>query len=282
MIKTLKAKDFKAVPYLETSALMQSHPNGLRFSENKPNVIVGPNGSGKSACLKSLALLTLSWLSGRSTLDKKYTSLDQNAQAYWAQEGSRWEHKFVYLPGLHCTEDQAPALYYRPGAKPGDEEMLTVAAMCGYAEEVKHYEALTKHKSSGQQGQALLQQGMAALSGDATEVVYRYANWQFSKKPLDLAKQDGYVGDWDYQAEILKKRVADCKPTACPVLLLDEPEQSLDAKAELLLWKAIEAADPSRVQVIVAAHSLYPLLHPKKFNIIEAVPGYAAEVRALL
>jgi predicted ATPase len=63
---------------------------------------------------------------------------------------------------------------------------------------------------------------------------------------------------------------------------MDEPEQSLDALAELVLWRQIAAADMSKMQVIVATHSLYPLMHPEKFNIIEAVPGYSESVMQLL
>jgi predicted ATPase len=64
--------------------------------------------------------------------------------------------------------------------------------------------------------------------------------------------------------------------------MMDEPEQSLDAKAEMLLWGQIAKADCDKVQVIVATHSLYPLMHPELFHLIEAVPGYAQEVRKLM
>ena len=70
--------------------------------------------------------------------------------------------------------------------------------------------------------------------------------------------------------------------TAVPLILMDEPEQSLDARAEGSLWAAIANADCSTMQIIVATHSLYPMLNKDKFNIIETETGFVAEVRRLL
>jgi predicted ATPase len=63
---------------------------------------------------------------------------------------------------------------------------------------------------------------------------------------------------------------------------MDEPEQSLDAWASATLWSRIAEADCAKVQIVVATHSWYPILHPEAFNIIEAVPGFLEEVRSLI
>lgn len=277
MIKTLSAKDFKAVPYLETSSLMVSHPKGLKFSTSKPNVIVGPNGSGKSALLSTLALQTLSYFTGESSFDGNFISSE-----YWSKSGYGWSVEHDYLPGLRCSADNAPALYYRPGHIPGNECGITHAMMCGYFDEAKAYARLVKNRSSGQQSQSLLEKLALALTGESSELSFKHTNWGYGKALREIDDSRGFVSYRDHQAETLKKIYGASVPGAMPVLLMDEPEQSLDARAEAALWKKIREVDVGRVQVIVASHSLYPLLHPKAFNLIEAVPGYASDVQALI
>lgn len=277
MFTSLSARDFKAVPHLETSLLMQHHPDGVTFSVDKPNVVVGPNGAGKSALLSALALHTLSFYGGVSALDRNYVGRTREGETYWARDG--WRRDYAFLPGLTCGGDLGPAFYYRPGHIPGNDDSITAAMMCGYFEEARAYGTLVDNKSSGQQSQALLQKIRQALDGDLSELRYGEMNWNSGTKPKDLSNQR-HVSDFEYHEEALKARCAGAG--SFPVVLMDEPEQSLDAKAELSLWKQIERTDTNRLQVIVATHSLYPLLNPDKFHLIEAVPGYAQEVQALL
>lgn len=279
MITKLNAKNFKAVPYLETSELMQSHPQGLVFADDKPNVIVGPNGAGKSACLKALAILTLSYFGGISALDDNYTGRDSEGETFW--EETRYRSEYAFLPGLTQDYDLAPARYYRPGHIPGNDDSITAAMMCGYFKEARAYGELVDEKSSGQQSQAVMEELRQALSGDVSGIAYRLMNWDSGTKPRVL-ERNWHYGDFYFHIEELKKRLAAVPPQSKPMLLMDEPEQSLDAKAEALLWRLIAQADTSKMQIIAATHSLYPLMHPEQFNIIEAVPGYAQEVRALL
>ena len=273
MFKSAFAKEFTAVPWLETSALMQSHPGGIVFSVEKPNVIVGPNGAGKSALMQSLSLATLSWLTGVSALDDKYAG-GLGDEPVWKQIGERWREKHEFLGGLSMDTDNAPAMFYRPGHVPGNEEMLNVAMMCGYSEEAKEYRQLTRNKSSGQQCSALLDRIIEVLRGAPASKQYAMQNWSWNGRRPD---------DWaDEKVRRLKARFGKLPDTVMPVILMDEPEQSLDAKAEAMLWRDIRGVDAFKVQVIVATHSLFPIMHPEKFNLIEAVPGYADEVRALL
>lgn len=278
MISKLSVKDFAAVPYLETSTLMQNHPRGIKLSTKQPNVIVGPNGAGKSALLTALAIHTLSYTTGESAFDDHYT-VSHDGEAYWSRE-SKWGNDYEFLKGFKVDGDLAPALYYRPGHIPGNDVGITHAMMRGYFNEAKAYAQLVENKSSGQQSQALLAKVEALLTGETTELAYGFANWSSGKAPRELNPGQHNM-PWDYKAEILKKRlVADSTP-AIPLVLMDEPEQSLDARAESALWQKIQNCAPG-VQVIVATHSLYPMLHPNQFNLIEAVPGYVKEVRSML
>ncbi len=279
MLTTLKVNDFKAVPYLETSLLMRRHKGRLQFSTDKPNVIVGPNGAGKSALMESLALRFLAQLTGDSRLDGNYLGRSRDAEILWTKT-HEWRDTWEFLQGLTVETDNAPALYYRPGHIPGNETSPTHALMCGYSEDARHYDELTKAKSAGQQSRALQEHLLAALDGTACPKEYALRGWTHGREPRELHGR-GWIGPWEYQAEVLKAIFAH-STGGTPLVLMDEPEQSLDALAEMQLWKALSNADCTRVQVVVATHSLYPLLHPDKFNIIEAVNDYARDVIKLL
>jgi ABC-type hemin transport system ATPase subunit len=278
VFKKINVKEFATVPYLETSNLMQTHPEGLQFSTEKPNAIVGPNGAGKSALLKALALHTLSWFTGTSAFDSNYLDSfklkdawrEADAKRRYAhyEATGRWEDLHDYLGGFEVETDYAPALYYRPGHIPGNERMVSAAMMAGYCEEAKAYGRMTEKKSSGQQCLALLERVHAVLGGDTSSL-------------KGFIEQNGGLGNGVKSRHLTEPRT-NLPVDAKPVLLMDEPEQSLDAHAELVLWHQIAAADMSKMQVIVATHSLYPLMHPEKFNIIEAVPGYSQSVTQLL
>jgi predicted ATP-dependent endonuclease of OLD family len=88
-----------------------------------------------------------------------------------------------------------------------------------------------------------------------------------------------YTGEGDYIENAFIDAYKDASDTGMPLVIMDEPEQSLDAVAELQLWIAISNA---KTQVIVATHSLFPFLRPDDFNIIEAVPGYCTVAQSAL
>ena len=273
------ADDFTAVPYLPSSSLWQQYAKtGLSFSTDKPNVIVGPNGAGKSALLTLLALHTLTYRTGETALDDGYTK-GREADAWWSER--TWRNPAGYLPGALIDSDDAAARYYRPSHIPGNDDSVTVALMRGYSKEARAYDADVDKRSSGQGCQARLAQLISALTAPDWEPTYKHVNWSAGLEPRTLDHR-GYVGPWDYRAEVLKKRRDQVEPHAIPVILMDEPEQSLDALAELTLWNALRQADCLSRQVIVATHSLYPFLHPEHFHVIEAVPGYLQQVREAL
>lgn len=296
MFKTLHVENFKAIAYLETSELMRTHGGTLKFSQKKPNVIVGPNGAGKTALLDALAIRGLAYFNGVSTLDQKYVMSGQS-DAWWTKK-TQWSNDYMFLEGFNCETDHAPVLYYRPGHIPGNERCITTAMMTGYFDAAKAYASATEYKSSGQACQAMLDKILAALGGKGLPTDYATANWRYGTDAIDMSKlrsMSPHSGDY-YKAERLKmflgmvqpepdivlKVMKDNKVTGVklPVIIMDEPEQSLDAMAEAQLWQAISNVDCQRSQVIVATHSVFPILHPEKFNLIEARPGFARDVRA--
>jgi energy-coupling factor transporter ATP-binding protein EcfA2 len=282
MLKSLKAKGLSALPYLETSALMAAHGGQVKFSARKPNVIVGPNGAGKSALLRAISLRFLAHLTPRSALNDDYV-VGCDSDAWWVKEREGGQD-FTFLKGLDVTTDGGPVLFYRPGHLPGNEADVTHAMMMGYFEEAEQFVRMTEKKSSGQMSQALLAEMLNALAGRDLPTACGFKNWRFGKEPRPPDRACGHFSgpsDFDYKAEALRK-LSSAGPDAKPLVLMDEPEQSLDALAEAQLWAAIAGADCSQLQVIVATHSVYPMLHPKRFNLIEAEVGYAKKVLDLL
>jgi len=262
---------FKAVPYLPTTKLMQRFKNGLHFSTIKPNVIVGPNGSGKSALLKALALRTLSWFTGVSTLDHRYMS-SIDARAWWS-DAPNWWGTPLWLCGLHVYGDIGPAVYYRPGLIPGDEVGITHAMMMGYDKEAREYAELTEHKSSGQANLACLKRAIDTVTGQRQAKLLRTT---LSSTPKEK-RADRFESVYSKQERVLNELYV--QTTDNPVVLMDEPEQSLDALANIDMWDYLMCGDYKQSQLIVATHSLYPLLkYRDRIELIEPVPGYVDRI----
>lgn len=243
-------------------------------------MIVGPNGTGKSAVLDTIALRFLAYFYHQSALDWNYVNTMGDQAAWWGGRG-HWRREYTWLPGLHCTTDQAPILYDRPGHLPGNETSVAAAMMTGYFDDARRYAEMTDQKSSGEQRRALLARVLRALQGDASALPTDYVrvNWR-ARIPQRQGGRQEFPSEIDLVGEALQAMTRP-EPQAVPLLVLDEPEQSLDALTEIALWRSIERCDTARMQVIVATHSLYPILHPSKFNIIEAEDGYAKSVRVL-
>ncbi len=281
MLTELSVDDFAAMPYLETSALMKSHGKKLSFSRLKPNVVVGPNGSGKTALLDTLAIRFLTFFSSESTLDRRYV-LDVDARAWWTKS-RKAPYEFAWLKGLACITDNAPALYYRPGHVPGNEPTVADAMMGEYWEQAQEYAKLVEGRSSGEQNQAVLGKITEALQDGKLPMRYAYMNWDFGATARDITKLDTFVygNDAYARAEVLKA-IYRPAPNAVPLILMDEPEQSLDVKAEAQLWSYIAKANCEKMQIITATHSMYPLIHRNSFNLIETEPGFVDEVLELM
>ena len=141
---------------------------------------------------------------------------------------------------------------------------------------------MTEDKSCGQKSVALLERIYAVLKGQEVPLFGLKADdWLYGTAKRDPKSPGQWVGEDEYKAEVLKERYLG-EGQGRAIVLMDEPERSLDGRAEMSLWKLIEAADCSKVQVIVATHSVYPAMHPERFNIIESEKGYLESVRELL
>ena len=64
-------------------------------------------------------------------------------------------------------------------------------------------------------------------------------------------------------------------------VLLDEPERSLDADAQILFWSRILPAVAKEIQVIVTSHSPFALFVPGA-NVIDMELGYSEKTRKLV
>lgn len=279
MIEHIKFEGFQAVPYLESTLFMQAHNNALAFSKEKPNVIVGPNGSGKSALLTALSMLTLTYYTDTSNFDRGYLAM-QDADLFWLDpEPERWRRNITFLKGLSARSDMAPALYYRPNRLPGNEEGLTHSMCMGYSEQAHSMIAMVHNKSSGQRSQNVQVLLREVLQGKRLK--YTWNHWGARKVPLDIPP-GVYTGDGDAKHNALLAYFSTRNEDGVHTILLDEPEQSLDARAEIELWHALAETNPALNQIICATHSIYPMLHLDKFNVIETVPGYVESVLSLL
>lgn len=272
---------FQAVPWLPTTRLMQTHGGVVEFASDRPNVIVGPNGAGKSALIETIALRFLAFLEGRSRFDLNYMRSNE-ARAWWT-EGKGWYGKPLFLAGLNVETDAGLVRYYRPNHIPGNDHSVAAAMMCGYFEQARRYGMLTKEKSSGQKAQALQEEILGMLTGEGLPEPLRIPErWPQPGESASRTIPDLYERKEAVLVDMMLGADPQVRPEGTPLILLDEPEQSLDARNEARLWHAIARADCTQCQVIVASHSLYPLMHPDQFNLIEAVPGYIDEVVSLM
>lgn len=284
MFTQIKIENFKGVPYLQTSDLVK-HKNGtIKLSTKKPNILVGPNGSGKSALLTALAIKTMSFFTGISQLDPKMTKTMHEHEDWWSTANS-WPKEWEFLQGLTTKGDGAPASYYRPAHIPGNGESIAYSMMTGYFDEARAHGKLIDDKSSGQQCAALLKRLVDLLDGTRPlpQTFGFHKDWD--KGALARQKKTAWSSPmpWDCKGAVLEAMAdAAAENPGIPLVMMDEPEQSLDAKSEIGLWKSIRNADCTKMQLIIATHSMHPFMHPQAFNMIESVPGYIEEVQSLL
>lgn len=281
MLSSIKLEDFKAMPYLAKTPLMLNNSQRITFAPDRPNVIVGPIGSGKSALLEALALRYLAYFLPVTTFSAEYV-LAAERKSWWKNDGPSWNPSFAFLPGLITEGMPGTCLYYHPDYIPGRQATASHAMMLGYTHAAKEYAEQSRNRSAGQKNYALLKKAIDVLSSRELLVGLNYKDWLYGTKPGQF-KAVGGPGQLPVEciqkADVLLKLVAPAVDDK-PLLLLDNPERALDARSELTLWRHIEMADCQSMQIVVATHSIYPLMRPDLFNIIEAVPGYCASVLA--
>lgn len=268
---------FAAVSYLADTLLMSTQQRKVRLDITKPNVIIGPNGSGKSAFLRALSLLTLSNLTGVTSLSDRYVSFNNKL---WDLDGESYLKNWCFLQGLMFEGVLNPTYYYRPGFIPNEERCLTTALMCGFEKEARKVGELTGKFSSGQAAKNLMSHLFDLLDAQENQPA-SHPTWRYPTQSDKFKFQRGYMGDAETQALALVRHHESFE-TQQRLIILDEPEQSLDAYQEALLWERLAAVDCNKTQLVIATHSAHPIMNDSHFNLIETVASYAAVTRALI
>lgn len=267
LIKSIKVSKLPAVPYLESTSLI-SHNNGeVNLSTSKVNVLIGKNGAGKSALLKALALLTLSYFTGKSSINDEYLENE-----YWEKESDKWFADTKFLKGLSIEGTLGIARYYKPLLIPGDESSLTVSMMTGYSKEAREMLPLISAKSSGESRSNLLSALLREVTESRLLTDILTANSRYAVD--QLIDPSSIKGVWRAKDYLKLYEHLLGMDSSYNLILLDEPEQSLDLVEEIKLWKKLESIDTSKFQVIISSHSHYPILNPDKFNLVECSPGH--------
>lgn len=222
---------------------------GRERIEFKPglNLVYGPNGSGKSTLFTAIARMLCCHQGGRQlvTLD----ALRELGVGYGKPD---------ILDGAKPVHDGSPVMHFDPGMAVG------------------------------------LVGGMAAFDWDFSDEGFRNCMFKGSAGQTTVMRLDTVVnamhhGKWPELAWKVKDKpeglasfLAGSFDKVGPTVLLDEPSRSLDLRMELGLWKLIDRAVANGVQVIVATHSVIPILREHPGHIIETQDGFLAQVQEML
>lgn len=276
----LTVKNSSAIAHLDTSAFYQTYQGEFPLKQGAINVLVGPNGSGKTSFLESLAFLNLTYFFGQSRVCKDY--LDEK---YWEQrleagQSHAWNREPVFAQGLQSDWPFMPALSYFPNRIPGREDSITAAMMTGYFREARDFARLTEEKSSGQANWSQLDEIFQALKDPqyTPQVLQLDALALCAHEEKELASRYDAKRTRAYRKSALKKRIDEAAPLAT-LVLLDEPEQSLDMVAQMTLWERLKALHTPNRTFVVATHS--PLVLNQGFHLVETQRGYLEKLESL-
>ena len=256
--------DFAYMPWLANTALLKKHPNGLKFSKEKINILFCPNGAGKSSLLHAIAKRKLCCDVGYPTTNEREWGM-RNLDKQWVKSSQDWwEKKEDYMPGITLHgDDNGSCFYFSQNFVPGGEFSLTHAMILGYSKEAKSLGKILDEKSSGQQTKGMFERFMAHVNDASHDQALAFEPYC----------KDSY---FEQQERTIRELFKDHTPNR-KVVLLDEPECSLDLSNQLDVWAAIAAIDLSAHQVIVATHSIYPLINPERFNFVTSDKKYLKE-----
>lgn len=97
---------------------------------------------------------------------------------------------------------------------------------------------------------------------------------KLEKAPMERCN-DTWQNCYDAQKAYFKSL-----PRTGPVtILLDEPESSLDIMNQITFWSKI-VPRLAGYQTVIATHSIFALMAPAGYNVIDLKPGYFAECKA--
>lgn len=260
MLTSVKVtSEFNYMPWLGKTPLLVHNKGGVKFSKTKVNILFTKNGQGKSTLLKAIAAKTLCLLTGQQTNNSK--GYDCFSDEFWPKRNYFSRDREEFIKGLELREnDGGSFFYFSQDFIPGGYEGLTHAMMCGFSDEANAVHHVIDKKSSGQQTIGMFKRFMDIV------------NHPDNDKPLEIyvPKDDMYRTD---RSKIIKSMFSKHTPNS-RVIMLDEPDNSLDLVSQLQMWKTINQIDLTQTQVIVATHSIFPLLNPTKYNFITSDSTY--------
>lgn len=268
----LEIQHNKALPHLANTALYALYQSDFPLKQGAINVLVGPNGSGKTTFLEALAFLNLTYYYGQSRVCKSY--LDSE---HWEPTDEKlkndWGLKRHFAYGLKCDWPFMPALSYFPKRIPGREDSIVAAMMTGYFDEAREYGHQVDNKSSGQANWSQLDWILTQMQDPkfVPAVLNSEALKLYPYEQEELKKGYGVNRTTAYR----KSQLGDCvfnASTTQMLVLLDEPEQSLDMLAQLSLWERLKKVHNPNRTFVIATHS--PLVLNQDFHLIETQKGY--------
>lgn len=215
----------------------------LRTLELRPriNVLLGPNGCGKSTLLQLLA----------------HTFMCAEGQVPTVTYDAL--KKFSTPMGYIVHHDGSPVGFADPSHDVGlDTGHFVDDFFLAGVQSV-----FAKKSSSGQQTDYKLWTLFSKLLKEGVET-----DWRVPKKWDKDHPMAAKIQNWMAAQEITHSEDPHSR-----VLLLDEPDRSLDLFHQAKLWDLLFRVN-ERVQIIVSTHSIYPLLRLPREQIIDLVPGY--------
>lgn len=238
----------------------------FEFVHDKINVLVGENGSGKSSLLATIAKKLLAYNYGHTRLDDR---LIRFADEYWQKEDpDRWYSDDVFMPDVTLeTSADIFGTYVSSDWTPCDAADWAHAVCYGLGDEATDHFKRVQEFSSGQ--------GMHNVITHCFELMSKPSPEHRFDKNIKW-----YLEDKDRNTHLAKRAqsLASLLPKAGSniVALFDEPERPLDVAAQVLFWKNLnKLAKLPHVQIIIATHSVIPLMSPDNFNFVEMNAGYA-------
>jgi len=238
----------------------------FEFVHDKINVLVGENGSGKSSLLATIAKKLMAYNFGHTRLDDR---LIRFADEYWQKEDKdRWYSDDVFMSDVKLeTSADIYGTYVSADWTPCDAVDWAHALCYGLGKEATDHFKRVHDFSSGQGMRNVIENIFELMAKPSPEHYFDdNVSWYLKDKERNthLAKR----------AQSLEPLLP--KAGSNIVALFDEPERPLDIGAQVLFWKNLnKLAKLPHVQIIIATHSVIPLMSPDDFNFVEMNDGYA-------
>lgn len=257
MIRSVSITKGWPVENLKAFELTTGQPRRFTFKPGA-NVLFGPNGSGKTTLLRIMGAFSgCPEHGGWSGLPESFT-LDEKKRFPACLIGAA-----RLGPGVEAKVSWDGTATFMHLAAKSDEPMVAFGMPHDVFDSGEQVSVMMSKLSTGQ-GRAL-----------------RLAK-VLKKAKLERPK---ILGLKPYDHDSKGKRFLDYVrklPRKGPLtLLLDEPERSLDADAQILFWSRILPAVAQELQVIVTSHSPFGLFVPG-VNVVELEPGGVEKTRQLV